>query len=582
MSRYWFSDEQLKYADTSPAATHGEAPPRATALRGWWQGVVLPHALPTRTESAIMMIVTLVYLAFEVAFGARLLDVVSSTIDEEELKQIENAGRLISGIALTLVVWSFLVLPRMRRRGFPLATTVGALLASTLCACTASYWVQEGILTYISDSSTPEQRQAASSLTLVAATAQSGHLRLDGIDIDAIGPAAPEVKTLMSLLPALALSVNDLEQKVSDGLDEMIRYQIEDSIGNPRVFFEEHYAPVRKDLEDGYNAYLPIAEAHLERSRAMSGEITRQQAYWWKFYRNKILPRRYTPWSIPASEASYYRRLVQIQIAPVPNDWQPGDQEEFNRAVARKMMGQTALDFEAAMINRFGAPLPDTLDDRTFFEHPVIQQRWRALLGIPTEMKLNYGFSPAEVISEIYEPLVDYLHDDAKQAYLAPLVQFSNGGALEEKGISAMRVAYIPLLAFAFSILGAFVHLFKTAVFGLKAAAGLHTTKGKRIVTAGKVTLAVAVIGAGVWISAISNDVTRSPMFLSLEEQAARTVGRPFAQTIRIVIQMQPYVYPVADKVRHLLGGITFDFNPDTPTPAFEGFALTRSESHDV
>ena len=94
-----------------------------------------------------MGLVTGVYLLFELAFTARLLDVVGTTTDLDEIEEIERAGRLISGIALTLVVWTSWVLPRARRIGhIPFA----GLLGSLVVCCTISYTVQEGIVLSLS------------------------------------------------------------------------------------------------------------------------------------------------------------------------------------------------------------------------------------------------------------------------------------------------------------------------------------------------------------------------------------------------------------------------------------------------
>ena len=61
---------------------------------------------PSRREALVLFILTGVYLIVEVAFGARLLDVVSTSVDIHDVEQIEKAGRFISGAAITLLLWS--------------------------------------------------------------------------------------------------------------------------------------------------------------------------------------------------------------------------------------------------------------------------------------------------------------------------------------------------------------------------------------------------------------------------------------------------------------------------------------------
>ena len=59
---------------------------------------------PSRTETFLLLLITGLYLVFEVAFGARLLDVVGATTDIHDIEQIEKSGRVISGIAIMILL----------------------------------------------------------------------------------------------------------------------------------------------------------------------------------------------------------------------------------------------------------------------------------------------------------------------------------------------------------------------------------------------------------------------------------------------------------------------------------------------
>ena len=64
----------------------------------------------------------------------------------------------------------------------------------------------------------------------------------------------------------------------------------------------------------------------------------------------------------------------------------------------------------------------------------------------------------------------------------------------------------------------------------------------------------------------------REELYASLNKQTVEKGYDNFAVIIKSVVQMQPYVYPVAEHLRtYWLGGITFDFDPNTKTPLFEG-----------
>ena len=155
---------------------------------------------PSRTETFILLFITGLYLVFEVAFGARLLDVVGATTDIHDIEQIEKSGRVISGIAIMILLWSFFVFPYIRKlhaKQHPRLFSKGlfALLLTAGISLFVSYQLQQGILNYIEDTSTAEQRQAATSLTLMSGSVQDELSTLKGLDFDVVGINEPETKT---------------------------------------------------------------------------------------------------------------------------------------------------------------------------------------------------------------------------------------------------------------------------------------------------------------------------------------------------------------------------------------------------
>lgn len=52
---------------------------------------------------------TAIYLCIELAFNARLLDVIGGLASAEQLHNIESYGRAISGFAVALMLWGWLI-----------------------------------------------------------------------------------------------------------------------------------------------------------------------------------------------------------------------------------------------------------------------------------------------------------------------------------------------------------------------------------------------------------------------------------------------------------------------------------------
>ena len=61
-----------------------------------------------------LCLITGLYLMFELAFNARLLDVVGGTATTEQVHNIEIFGKLLSGTAAALVVLQLLITMRSR------------------------------------------------------------------------------------------------------------------------------------------------------------------------------------------------------------------------------------------------------------------------------------------------------------------------------------------------------------------------------------------------------------------------------------------------------------------------------------
>lgn len=130
------------------------------------------------------------------------------------------------------------------------------------------------------------------------------------------------------------------------------------------------------------------------------------------------------------------------------------------------------------------------------------------------------------------------------------------------------------MIAFGFSLLGAMVHTFKTINFGTRALIGYRDPNKVRLNKITKIATLSCLVALTVLAASAENPVTRSELYVELEQQTEEKAGIPVALAIRTVVQLQPFAYPVSEHVRALLGGITYDFDPETSTPAFENFDL--------
>ena len=106
--------------------------------------------------------VTLLYLVFECAFNAELLDVASSAVaSSEDIDSIEVYGRFISGFACALAVCGSILFPWMHRYKvannayLPMAILLGIPIIFGV------YYGEKRLIDYLAETSTAEERRDA-------------------------------------------------------------------------------------------------------------------------------------------------------------------------------------------------------------------------------------------------------------------------------------------------------------------------------------------------------------------------------------------------------------------------------------
>lgn len=465
------------------------------------------------------------------------------------------------------MIWSAIILPWLRRRrDRPFRFLRGFLVLGTgavLC-CAFSYAAQEAILKGISHGSELEKRQAAATLTLIAASVQDENAVLEGMDLRAIDSNSPEAKSFFALLPALALTTNDLPERTEVILDDLLRFQAEKAIGSFQDFYNIVYLPSETGIKRLYNAYLPAAEEH--RRAHLNVDTIAQEKY--RQYRRSL--GRIRPDQIQPVRYRQVRNSVRSAGVPVPDDWRPTDRAGFMRAARSGIIQRAEFGYRRALEPALGFVPPDDLSPAGFVSQEAIQARWRRQINMHHPIDLRISLSPDEARQQIYEPWIAAIMDDRRPLYHAEREAFAEGGEWHDDGITAIRVAWIPLIALAISLVGALVHIFKTGAFALQGILGTQTRQVRLVLKIGKLCLAGVILVASITVSRIDNPVTRSDLFLRLEDRTADKLHPVIAQTTRFVIQLQPFAYPVADTLRRdLLFGISFDFDPETQIPAF-------------
>lgn len=512
-------------------------------------------------QTIFLLLVTLLYLCFELGFNARLLDVVGGSATPEDVEHIEIYGRSLSGVAAALVL-----LQIMLRRRLPDGSGPSLLKIASCCALTALL-VFGGIKTLVDvlvHTRDAEFRRTAYNSVLLQRSLVDGRLELAGLVDDKTLFAQPEGKAFLALFPFLATSVHQLDERIDGVKDQLIEVALrQESRGGQQLY--DKYAEAMQTLYGNWKKYARMPVPNDE-------NLQKEQDKAWNDYQQSLSRRGWTPYSIPAYRRNAVVANVRKQV-PVPKDWNPSDELTFREAVATRY--HRAVEAKAVTVG--GERIPPGLSYAEFAARGGVQRELRSKLGLPSSVQLATTYASPRDFARVYEAWITHQVRLRRADYDAPASAFQQGGKLYEQGRDATRATIVPPVALFFSLLGAIGHFSKllyliaTLAFLIGSGADGHLSRRARWSTIG-----VLVAGfLGVWgsLTLADNRVTESDLFQKMIGWAGQTsptdggwtvAGKHLLTNIAHVVAVgQGHSYPLNEAIRMtLLNGMDYGYQP--------------------
>lgn len=502
--------------------------------------------MAVRGHLPFILVCTGVYLVVELAFNARLLDVMSGTPTESQVSVIEKTGRFLSGVAAMLALWSTL-LSKMRGRG--MAVICVYLGVSGAIIITVVYQFEEKLVDHWAEQSTFEDRHRATRLTSLARAAAAGQIRIEGFDRPLL--LKPEGKALIALLPVISLAMGSSITEVEAALEKALRAQVVASIGTPEEFYNRVYLNSLREIRDGYNRYVDGVNAlntALDAARANAAAS-------WETYVAELRRRRMAPDKVPWYAQDSVRADLRKRGLNLPNNWRLNDRRTFEAT----LIGRAELEANSRYVRETeaslgaGASLAKDLSWDQFVAHPVIQSRWHTRLNLPIR-RLTPALSLEEFTAEVYQPLLEREIAKRDYVYNSSEASFASNRENEVHGKRAVRALIVPPVALAFSLLGGLVHIAKFSIFLLRFA-GVPSFPATFVVAAMVAVLSITA-------SSVENEVTNSSVFLHLSAQAREKSGSTLPFIVTRIVRFQPFFYPGCEAIRRtLMLGATFGYS---------------------
>lgn len=554
---------------------------------------------------------TFVYLLFELAFNARLLDLVGGEAAPDDIERIEFYGRILSGCAVGLFVvgfyykklitikgastWiaktdaAFLLLVIMSlclafmfikffrfhplfnevpaivvvivavyvvmlvRRAESLIGIVIPLFLAVLCTFISLQKITSSIVQGQSDT----QRQLALQTVLLQKGLLHKQITLDSIDMQVF--TEPEGRAFMATFPLMAMTITHLESKIYAGKVAIVEKAIKDRVGSPQTVFDQQYIPAIKAIQDVWAKYS-VGEPVFD----VEAETEKQYRKAWGEYTQGLSKHHWTPRSVPNYAKGRVVADVRKSVA-VPANWEPYDSGTFRKAVKAQVI-QKAHEPDGAILMD-GYRIAANLSFDQFVAQPPIQKRLVTTLTLPASSRVQASYKTTDdFIAQYYKPLIKSYLDVELKKYDAPVEKFAPGKELYDMGYQAIRKTLIPTIALMFSLLGAVSHAAKFAMIIITAILERFT---KPRAYYALVVWGVLVAGSGAVLLHLDNRVTGSELYANMERQAMGAngvlAGRVPMPVLHVINVGQGYGYPLFEYIRiHVLGGISYGFN-NTP-----------------
>lgn len=515
-----------------------------------------------------LFLVTGLYLIFELAFNARLLDVVGGTASNDEVHNIEIFGRLLSGTAVALVVLQILMALRSKSKA---ASPSVAVIA--FCCIVVLGLVYVGLQMFVDtlvQKSTPEFRRQSLNIVLVQRALSNGQAVLEGLTDDPKIFVSPEGKAFLALFPLLAVSVDKLDEKIKGAKLELIAQQVGRKLGGVRGYYAKYVEAINQTRMQ-WQRYSRGGNVGIE------AEIARQQERAWNDYLRDLSRRGWTPTTVPSLFKGEVVKRVRRNLPTLSTNWNPSEEESFKAAVEAQVKRKFKAGGDGSVVVR-GQRVPPKLEYSEFVMHAGVQSELRERLGVPIGISIAPIYASSEQFNQrLFEPTKRSIAAQEIRKYDAANATFANGGINQEIGMDAARAALVPPIALFCSLLGAIGHLGKLlylVLIGVRLilVKSRHTAGIVRVLNWAWIAPLLVITGIWIWLSNINNEVTNSRIFGYLRTQvetradymSSANTGVFLMNAMHVVAVGQSYGYPINERIRtKVLGGITYGYRPE-------------------
>ena len=515
-----------------------------------------------------IIVVTPVYLWFELSFGVRLLDGISSGIVAGDPDAIEHWGRLISGCAVSLLFLSgWLGQCEKLDIAWPARVLVG--IAICIVCITVTWWGQGKLIDFYVRRTTGDITLA---LTLLLALVVAGFLALRAWLRYTVREQRCEYRRLAIGLAVILAVGFVLIRSVSAVLPTHPE----------RLGFERQRAAtltlVRRGIQHGYYGLIGVerdaaALASPEGKAFLAlfpvfGKVLDQE----RFARDRpflIAETMYRDWDEhggPQAFAAFQDAVRHVRTTAA--DAYGAASQAYERDVRTLGAAAAKQHWDETMHAVLeGVAIAPGLDAKTFPHHPAIKSHLQLKLGcFDCEFDVDmdrqafgrefHKWTQAHNVRQAVETLESARH-------------FESG----RDGERAARTYWVPIWALLFSMLGAFTHIFRMIFTVTEYAHRLTFNRIKAadsalandVIRNSRLVTVAVVVGMGLFIFFSDNRITAHERYVEMRARMWRASPIVGGIAAHWTVNAQGLIYPFTRKIRP--SWLAFDEDPTAKVP---------------
>ena len=500
-----------------------------------------------------VIIVTPIYLWFELSFGVHLLDSISGTTSFENTIAIEHWGRLISGCAVALLFLNGWV-RQCEKMDTHWAARISVGMAITLVCIILTWWAQGKVIDFYIHRTTVEISVALAVLAVVVIigflllrywiqynTAQTkcSYIKMGlGFVVILLGGYAT-IASVQYALPSFTEKLG-VERQQAATLT-LVRRSIQEGIYSLKGTEKDVNVLVRPEGK-AFLALFPIFGAGLDQTRFATDRPM------------LLAEMMYRDWDKQYGENSYTAlKDLYVEAEQIHGAVYREGSLQFNKDLGAKGRTKATEAWNALIREQLeGQIVAPNLPLTTFLKDPSIAKFVaKRLACFDCEFRANmtreefgrelFKWTQATNVKQILETLESAQH-------------FEKG----HDGETAARTYWVPIWALLFSMIGAFTHMFKL-IFTVTEYAhrqSFHVINAadsplaNRVVDNSKFVTAAVTIGIGLFIYFADNQITSHPGYQYLRQtmwQKHPIVGGLAAHW---TVNAQGFIYPFTSKIK--------------------------------